>query len=50
MDEQRQDDQQEPIRQTCADTGYSLKDLQEAMADRDGWRERVREISAGSVT
>ena len=34
----------------CADTGYSLEDLPGAMDDRNGWRESVREICAGSVT
>ena len=38
------------IQQLCADIGCSLEDLPEAMDDRDGWRERVREIRAGSVT
>ena len=38
------------LQQFCAKTGYSLEDLPGAMDDRDGWRERVREISAGSVT
>ena len=32
------------IRQLCADIGYSFGDLPEAMDDRDGRRERVREI------
>ena len=47
MDEQRQDDQPERL---CADTGCSLEDLPEAMDDREGWRERVREIRAAGVT
>ena len=34
------------IQQRCADTGYSRPG---AIDDRDGWRERVREIHAGSV-
>ena len=38
------------IQQLCADTGCSLVYLPGAMDDRDGWRERVRVISAGSVT
>ena len=38
------------IQQLCADTGYSLEDLLEAMDDRDGWRERAREICAYSTT
>ena len=38
------------LQQLCADTGCSLEDFPEAMDDRDGWRERVREIRAGSVT
>ena len=33
-----------------ADTGCSLEDLPEAMDDEEGWRERVREIRAGSAT
>ena len=36
--------------QLCAYRGFSLEDLPGAMDDRDGWRERVRKISAGSVT
>ena len=38
------------IQQLCVDTRYSLEDLPGAMVDRDGWRERVREIRDGSVT
>ena len=38
------------IQQLCADTGYSLEDLSGVMDDRDGWRERVREIHASSTT
>ena len=38
------------IQQLCADTGYSLEDLLEAMYDRVGWQERVRAIRAGSAT
>ena len=38
------------IQQLSADTGYSLEDLLGEMDDREGWRERVREIRAGSVT
>ena len=34
------------LQQLCADKGYSLKDLLEAMDDRDEWRERVREFCA----
>ena len=37
------------IQQLCADTGWSLEDL-EAMDDWDEWRERVREICAKSST
>ena len=36
--------------QLCADIGHSLEDLLGAMDDRDGWRERVREICAGGMT
>ena len=48
MNEQRQDDQLEPIyiQQLCADTGYTPG----AMDDRDGWQKWVREIGAGSAT
>ena len=38
------------IQQLCADTGYNHKDLPEAMDNRDGLRERVTEICAGSAT
>ena len=38
------------IQQLCADTGCSPEDLPEAMNDREKWRERVRDISAGSTT
>ena len=38
------------IQQLSTDTWYSLEDLQGAMEDRDGWRERVRETCAGSAT
>ena len=33
------------IQQLCADTGCSLEDQPRAMDDREGWRERVRDIS-----
>ena len=38
------------IQQRCADTGCSPEDIPEAIYDRDGWRERVRDIHADSVT
>ena len=38
------------IQQLCADTGCSFEDLPEVRDDRDGWRERVRQIHAGSTT
>ena len=38
------------ILQLCADMGCSLEDLSEAMDDREGWRERVRDIRADSMT
>ena len=38
------------IQQLCADTRCSLEDLQWAMDDRKGWRERVREIRTSSMT
>ena len=38
------------IQHICANTGCSLEDLPGAMDDRDGWRERVKEIHMGSTT
>ena len=38
------------IQQLCADVGFDLKDLPEAIDDREGWRERVFDISADGVT
>ena len=38
------------IQQLCADTGCNLEDLPEAMDDREGWGERVREIRADGTT
>ena len=38
------------IQLLCADTGCSPEDLPEAMNDREGWRERVRDIRADSAT
>ena len=38
------------IWQLCTNTGCSLEDLLGSMADRDGWRERVRQIHSGSAT
>ena len=38
------------IQQFYADTGCSLEDLLGAMDDWDRWRERLREIRAGSAT
>ena len=32
------------------DPGFGLEDLLEVMDDRDGWRERVREICVSSTT
>ena len=37
------------IEQLCADTGFSLEDLLEAMDNR-WWRERVRDIHADATT
>ena len=37
------------IQQLCANTGCSLEDLPEAMDDREGWRERVRDIRANGT-
>ena len=36
--------------QVCVDTGSSLEDLLEPIDDRDGWRERVKEICAVRVS
>ena len=38
------------IQQLCVDTGCSLEELPGAMDDREGWRERIRDIRAGGVT
>ena len=38
------------IQQLCEDTGCSPEDRQEAMYDREKWRERVRDILASSTT
>ena len=38
------------VQQLCADARCSLEDLPEAMDDREGWRERVKEIAADGVT
>ena len=38
------------IQHLFADTGCSIEDLPEAMDDREGWRERVRDIRADSET
>ena len=38
------------IQQFSADTGCIPEDLTEAMGDREGWREKVKDIRAVSVT
>ena len=38
------------IQQLCADMGCNPEDLPEAMEDREGWQERVRDIHADSTT
>ena len=38
------------IQQLYANTGCSLEDLYEAIDDREGWRERIREIRADGTT
>ena len=43
MAEQKQGDQ------LCEDTGCSPEDLPEAMNDREGWQERVKDIHAGGT-
>ena len=50
MDKQKQDASKTYIQQLHADIECSLENLPGAMDDRDGWRVRVREIRAGSVT
>ena len=38
------------IQQLCADAGCSLEDIREAMDNREGWWERVRDIRADGAT
>ena len=38
------------IQQLSVDTGCSPEELPEAMDDREGWRERVRDIRADCAT
>ena len=38
------------IQQLCEDMGCNPEDLPKAMNDREKWRERVRDIHAGSMT
>ena len=38
------------IQKLCVDTGCSPQDLLEAMDDREGWRERVKDILADGAT
>ena len=38
------------LQQLCADTGWSLDNLLEAMDNRDKWQGRVREICAHGTT
>ena len=38
------------IHQLCEDTGCNPEDLPEVMDDREGWREKVRDIRADCVT
>ena len=38
------------IQQLCVDTGCSPEDLLEAMDNREGWQERVRDIHADGMT
>ena len=38
------------IQQLCEETGCNPEDLPEAMNDREKWRDRVRDIRAGSAT
>ena len=38
------------IQQICKDTGCCSEDMPEAMNNREDWREKVRDIRAGSTT
>ena len=38
------------LQQLCGDTGCSPEDLPTAMNNREGWRERVRDICADGMT
>ena len=38
------------VQQLCVDTGSSPEDVPGAMNDREGWRERIRDILADSTT
>ena len=38
------------IPKLCVDTGCSPADLPEAIDDREGWREKVRDIRADGAT
>ena len=38
------------ILRLCADTGYSPEDPQKAIEDKEGWRERTRDIRADYTT
>ena len=49
MAEQKQGDQLKPT-YSSSDMGCSPEDLAEAMNDREGWRERVRDICADGTT
>ena len=46
----RKDDQLGPTYNSCVDTGCSLEDRLGAMDNREGGRERVKEIHTGSAT
>ena len=50
MDEQRLDDQLEPTYTSSVPIQDGPEDLPEAMDDREGWRERVRDIRADCTT
>ena len=51
MDEQKQNDQLEPTYNSSVPIqDVALKNLPEAMDDREGWREWVRDIRADGAT
>ena len=50
MAKQKQGDKLEPTYSSSEYTGCSSEDLPKEMDDREGWRERVRDIRADGTT